>query len=204
MSKGATFPWDKAMDYAERIHYRLAPLCQPRPEGHRYIEIAGSLRRGFGRDRVGDIEIVLQPRYETDLMGNEHRDRPDLVTRFLERHVALQKNGKRYKRFVYGRIPVDLHLVHEPGRWGWRLLLSTGSAKFNKWLVTPRPYGARPDHVSHKEGWLMVQGDGKWPERADTPTEEAALALFDLPYIPPEDREPGRWEAYVPEELKRD
>lgn len=166
------------------------------------IEIAGSLRRG--RDTVGDIELVAVPRVPTNLFGQRIKGAPDLLTSHLRyRKVPMTLDGDRLKRFVYRGIPVDLAIVHpdDIGRYGWRMVLSTGSAKFNRWLVTPKSKGGgMPAGMKADEGWLWArEGPGQWPSRLHTPDETSVFHAMKLPGIPPRDRDANRWLKIVKE-----
>lgn len=187
----------KAWRAAREIVEKLSPYCEVKrgTDGEPAIEVAGSLRRG--RNTVGDIEIVARPKQARDLFGPA--DGEDQITAFLHsQKVPLEKDGPKQKAFVYRGIPVDLYLVEDRGRWGWRLLLSTGSAEFNKWIVTKQEHGgARPPDINMSGGWLERVHQGGSISRLETQEEAHVFGVFGLPWIPPQYRQDDEWIEYL-------
>ena len=158
---------------AYAVRERLAPYCKP--DG---CVIAGSIRRR--RAQCGDIEIVALPRIEEcepaqmSLLSN---DQP------VNRNALLQ--GTEYT--------VDLTIA-EDFNFGWWLLIRTGSAAFNKWLVAhPDKGGILPPNMQFVGGRLLIDND-----RHDLPTEETVFDLMGLPYIPATNRDAGQWLKFLP------
>jgi DNA polymerase (family 10) len=190
MSTGTKRPYIGIFPIAQQIVNKLEPYCER-------IEIAGSLRRG--REMIGDIELVALPvrppqqqpslfaPSEPDLKGETKLDA------FLNSKIEqFRLNGRKLKSFRYAGIQVDLFLPL-PSDWGWRLLLSTGSGEFNKWLVTQQTRGgAMPFGMSSKDGSLWRNG-----EKIETWDEAAAFEALNLPWIPPHFREVGQWQTFI-------
>lgn len=183
-----------------------AALLDGRAEfgGNLRAEIAGSLRRG--KADVGDVEIVLQPRMDTDLFGEPISTSAALdggVTRcfaegLLAWDTAVIRNGPRHKRFVLPAlgIPLDLFLP-APESWGNILAIRTGDADFSRLLVTQRYKGGLlPNWMRHGDGRLFARAPGypdfrEEPEPNDytesvlaCPTEEAFFGFLGLD-VPP-------------------
>lgn len=196
MSQGKRFEHGEAMEVAIEIVTKLRPYC----EGEQ-IEIAGSLRRY--RPTVGDIEIVAVPKVPRDLFGKRIKKVPDYLTAHLrDRQVPMTLDGDKLKRFRYRGIPVDLFLVdpEEIGRFGWRMILSTGSGQFNKWLVTQKAHGgAMPENMKSDDGWLWAREPGHWFERLHTPDEPSVFFMLGLPFIPAGHRDEKKWYKIVRE-----
>lgn len=187
MSKGTKQPREEVLPVAQHIAAALAPFCERGPV------LAGSLRRQ--RPMVGDIELVAIPKRplvaqqslfnppETDMKAET-----ELGQFLLDKGVRFRVNGQKQKSFYYGDYQVDLYLP-TAGNWGWRLLLSTGSQEFNKWVVTSTAAGgAMPTNMDSVEGWLL-----RSRQQVETPEEEDAFREVGLPFIPPEWRDDYKW-----------
>lgn len=163
----------------------LRPAC-------RRIAVAGSLRRKA--ETVKDIEIVAEPLL--DVQRNlfqqpvSHVSRLDLVlSRLLveEKLWRGEKNGERQKWFYVPEIGIrlDLYIVLPPAQFGWQLLLRTGPREFSKRAVTGRRYGGlMPSHLHSKGGAIRKINR----EVVPTPAESDVFELFEIDWIPPEER----------------
>jgi DNA polymerase/3'-5' exonuclease PolX len=168
----------------------LARSCQR-------IEVAGSLRRKAVM--VGDIELVAIPTPTLNLL-----DEPTRITMLdhalTDLAVPFDINGPAQKRFYFNpahlvngeghpllsgmTFVVDLFIV-TPETWGPQFLIRTGSADFSRAMVTPRMHrGLCPDYLRFNKGRIM-HGD----TALDTPEERDVFDIFNLPYIPPTDRD---------------
>ena len=174
---------------------------------HKWIVPAGSYSRQ--KMWLGDIEIVTEPSFgpltfvpegemfEVTQEGvNLHFDR---VLGLLEEGVFSKRPdesgqtacGQRHQRLLYKDAAVDFFCVLPPAEWGVVLLLRTGPAELNRYLVTRRmPRGVVMDagafwHGERNEKREVVNRGSK----ISTPTEESAFAVFGLDYIEPERRD---------------
>lgn len=168
------------------MHY-LEPVCEK-------IAIAGSIRRG--KEFVGDIEIVAQPRMypceERDLFGKvtgEPFDRIDEAIALANKTEAFGgkwlerlNKGDRYIKLhdIFLDIQVDLFLVRPPAEWGPIFAIRTGSAAFSKKLVTGL-------HVYKRkcESGRVIDRDSK---TIPCPTEREFFKLAGLRWKEPEER----------------
>lgn len=176
MSNVTKRPLAQVEPVAQRIIEALTPFCER-------IEVAGSIRRR--RPLIGDIEIVALPIRQRNLFG-EPVAGPTLLDAFLlGRDVAFLKNGDKYKSFGYGQHKVDLFLPASAAHWGCVFTIRTGSAEFSQWLVTEP---CRKKAARFQEGRLWVAG-----RLVDTPEEADVFEALDVPWIPPEERDDGRW-----------
>lgn len=182
MSKTAR-PLAEVEAIAAEIVADLEPVCAR-------VAVAGSIRRR--KEMVGDIEIVVIPRYEpVGLFG-------DMQANALWAH--LHDAGERY-RFVKGDksdgryyqlalpahddLQLDLFLA-QPDNWGWILLMRTGSATFSAGVLGEwkRRRGLGKDQPGSIDGRLVDRaGQGIL-----TPDEETVFALVGRAAIPPEGR----------------
>jgi len=185
MSKTAR-PLHEAEAISTALVADLEPFCVR-------IAVAGSIRRR--KEMVGDIEIVVIPRYEpVGLFG-------DMQANALWAH--LHDAGDRY-RFVKGDKPdgryyqltlpahddlqLDLFLA-QPDNWGWILLMRTGSAAFSAGVLGEwkRRRGSGKDQPGSIDGRLVDHAGQVVP----TPDEETVFALVGRAAIPPEGRGDG-------------
>ncbi len=160
------------------------------------IEIAGSLRRQK-RD-IGDIEFVAIPiPKQTALDGTISP--PYMIDGWLAEQVqqeklTIVKNGPHYKQFRFtttlNQVYIaDLFLQPDPQTWGVNFMIRTGNDDFVRWMVTDQNRGgAKPADLRIREArvWRGI-------EPLATPEEEDVFTLFDLDWIPPEERNGGRW-----------
>lgn len=136
---------------AEDVKRELEPFCTR-------IEIAGSIRRR--RSEIGDIEIVCIPK--TMAMPN-----PDMFNTVVDVRVPGFINtidkykkvkgdpaaGKYCQRILPDGIKLDIFIA-EKDNWGYILVLRTGGATFNKWLMSP---SGLPDHGYKGVGGTIVR-----------------------------------------------
>lgn len=161
--------------------------------------IAGSLRRG--REDVADIEIVAEPlrenRPEPDGLFEMKDNHVDLLHEFclklkaegeIEDRLASNGNGafgQKFKRCLYRGFPLDLFCVHDPRFWGYLLALRTGPRALNEQLMIDRVDGGyRPMGLKFEEGKVYQNG-----VLVDCHIEDQFFALFELPCLPPEERQ---------------
>jgi DNA polymerase/3'-5' exonuclease PolX len=139
---------------------------------------------------VGDIELVAVPRLQVNLFGEPQPDEPTELDAFLlARGVQFTKNGAKYKQFKYQAFAVDLFLQPDAATWGMNYTIRTGSADFTKWLVTKRSAGgAMPEGVRCSDARLWHGG-----QALDTPEEEDVFLALGLDFVPPPERQNGRW-----------
>ena len=178
MSDTEKRPYVQVKKVADSLVEALSPAC------HR-IEIAGSLRRK--REMVGDIELVAIPKRLTNLIGEpmETTEVDNLLARWP---VDLHKNGQKYKAFSLEWRPgwtfkVDLFLQPDPATWGYNFMVRTGSAEFSKAMVTPQPYGYKPQGFE-------IDGARVWHNGVllDTHEEADVFKLWGMAFVPPEER----------------
>lgn len=163
------FPAAVVLPLAERC-------CEMLESGTLRAAIAGSLRRRL--PEVGDVEIVVEPVFDTDLFGNALPTSPSLGLA-LERCLSAgllawdtgtPRNGPRYKRFRFPALglPLDLFIAGA-GNWGNILAIRTGDADFSRLLVTQRfKGGLLPNWMRHGEGRLFARAKG-YPDYRDDP-----------------------------------
>lgn len=191
MSATAKSPLAEARRTAAHIANTLAPFCHT-------IEIAGSIRRE--RPQVGDIEIVALPRRQTDLLGIAVPGLMPLEAFLQEKRVQIIKGGynpknkglQKYMQFKYGRFSVDLFMPESAAHWGSIFTIRTGSHDFNMWLMNSRAPAVGVKFIS---GLLYT-----WQRQLiPTPEEEDVFAALKMPFVPPADRDDGRWLRYLGE-----
>ena len=178
---GKKIPYADALAVAQALEVRLCSACTR-------TLIAGSLRRR--RDEVGDLELVVQPITAPilDMFGEPAGERSLLDDALADLVPVREKDGQRYKSFVWEGFPVDLFIATRE-TWGCIATIRTGSADFTKWLVTNRRQGGGcPAHLRFNEGriWLVDQA-------METETEEDLFNVLEQPWVTPEERIAGRW-----------
>lgn len=140
-------------------------------------EIVGSYRRG--KSDFKDIDILV----ETD--SSEFKKIEDILQQDPEYKRTMA--GPDIIRGTYHGYDFDVSRV-EPGEWGSYLLYRTGSAEFNiklrGWLKS-KGMKLNEHGIYDKEGNLLANK-----------TEEDMFKAMGLPYIPPEEREKGKFEKY--------
>lgn len=158
------------------------------------VEVLGSIRRR--KPLVGDIEILYEPKLEeqTDLLGEPTTPRNltyEVIRRWRNQVIydRLDKNGspafgERYQRVLYRGVPLDLFACLPPAHWGVLKVIRTGSADFNRRIVTSVAHGGLlPMGMSVLQGQLFDRN-----RVIDVPTEEAFFEAIDMRFVAPEDR----------------
>lgn len=176
----AKLPRAQALALAGNLIASLGPYCLR-------LEIAGSLRRGH--PEVGDIELVAIPRYDelpTDLFGERSERFSQLDAAIRVANLPRIRGGERYQQYALGPCCLDLFIA-EPRNWGLIFLIRTGSADFSRWIVSR--YGGAMPETMHVAGGMLWRGMTPIP----TPEEADVFAALGLPFIPPDQRERGRW-----------
>lgn len=191
MSDTPKRPYDVMWPIARDLVERLRPFCQR-------IEIAGSLRRG--KAEIGDIEIVAIPKPLQISFGGIISQPYQLDARIEEAvaqgRVTIIRSGPKQKSFFFnlknvGRIDVELWLQPDPATWGCNFMIRTGSTDFAKWAVTSQGWGgAMPNDLRFADARLW-RGDAPLP----TPEEADVFDALGLAWIPPHEREKGRWKS---------
>ncbi len=206
MSDGPRMTLATAQQVAASLQDLLLPACQR-------LVVAGSVRRE--KPDVGDIELVIEPRYTAVEQRVTLFDTQTVRQCALEQQVQalfgmgilqprFKENGaviawpkqftsdSRYLATWYcpddhERFKLDL-FIQRPDRlrvWGWQLLLRTGPRDANTLLVTHR----------NKGGLLpptCVVKDGTVTTTSGLPipleTEAAVFEAWHLVYVPPQQR----------------
>lgn len=206
MSDGPRIKLATAQRIASETQSLFAPSCQR-------IVVAGSVRRE--KPDVGDIELVIEPRYTAVEQRVNLFDTQTVRQCALEQQVQtlfgmgilqprFKENGaviswpkqftsdSRYLATWYTpndqeRVKLDL-FIQRPDRmrvWGWQLLLRTGPGDANTILVTNR----------NKGGLLpptFVVKDGTVTTASGLPipleTEAAVFEAWHMVYVPPQQR----------------
>lgn len=185
MSTGPKMSLPFARNLARRIVDLLEWDCDR-------IEVAGSVRRC--KSEVSDIELVLIPKPEYDLLGYPLFGSGRIASALEDNGFVLEKNGERYKQahLPGSSVMLDIFLT-TPEQWGVIYTIRTGSADFAQWLVTPRNKGgALPSNLQVKDGLITCRG---FQEVKVIPTLEEAdvFEVVHLDYILPEKRTEGSW-----------
>jgi DNA polymerase/3'-5' exonuclease PolX len=138
MSIGRPVPLTRALEIAQQISELLAPVVAR-------SKVAGSVRRQ--RPVIRDIEIVIEPRMQMDLLGS---GTPEIETihRKLRELGQWAKGGDRYVQILdvlgHEGLTLDTFLAHPPARFAVLLAIRTGPAELGQWAVTRmRKYGRR-------------------------------------------------------------
>lgn len=165
----ATFiPLHKAIRYGEEVKKRLSESCIK-------IEVAGSIRRRKSPG-VKDIEIVCIPKTEM-VQANLFEKKEVRVSTFVDQvnkweaikgDAALGKYTQRALTKDHTLI-LDLFIVQEDN-FGWQLMLRTGPAKYNQYLILP---ALKKRGIHSVDGFLVKNGD-----ILPTPDESSVYALL--------------------------
>jgi len=174
------YPLEKMRLLAEDVVRLLKPYCVR-------IEIAGSIRRK--RSEVGDIEIVCIPKSlmvpSGDLLDPLKEVR---VPGFVNTIDKYKKNkgdaaaGKYCQRVLPEGIKLDIFIAKRDN-WGYILVLRTGGATFNKYLMSPWGFPLR--------GYKCVKGQiVRVRDNVVMPTyeEEDVFKLLNMRFVRPEFR----------------
>ena len=188
------YPYDYLMQIAEEKKKELSPFCVN-------IEIGGSLRRK--KPEGHDIEFVVIPKTMTMPKSQGSLFTPgeleevrvpgfiNTVDKYKIKHLAKEKDikligdpnkGKYCRRITPEKIQLDIFIA-DKDNWGYILVLRTGGATFNKWLVGP--------HGLKKHGYRPV--GGVITRMSDnvvipTPGECDVFRLMKMKFKRPEDR----------------
>lgn len=178
---GQKIPYADALAVAQALEIRLCSSCAR-------TLIAGSLRRR--KSEVGDLELVMQPITAPlyDMFGEPAGEWSLLDDALADIAPIREKDGARYKKFVWEGMPIDLFIASR-ATWGCVATIRTGSADFTHWLVTNRRQGGGcPAHLRFSEGrvWLADQA-------LDTQEESDLFTVLEQSWVMPEERIAGRW-----------
>lgn len=162
-----------ALARAEHLQAQLAPHCER-------IAIAGSIRRC--KHEVKDIELVCIPHQEgTGLFSDEPQHAAawqTVVHGFGRVTSGSTANGKHIKVLLRDGTKLDLYTT-TADNWGWRLLLSTGSAEHNIKMVL----------AVQRNGYSTTGGHLCWKGVPRNIVDEAAaFACAGMRYIEPQFR----------------
>ena len=182
------YDYATALAVAEELKELLAPACER-------IEIAGSLRRKL--PDVGDIELLCIPEPSISFWVSVQTDELDGTIR------AYMDDGLlAIRRAVNGRGTYGLYnklLVHLPSgipvdifsttlvNWGMSLVVRTGSAQFNKRMMSRFIQLGKHGHAYPTKGHGGYT-DNQGQER-DCPEEMDVFNALVWPYIEPENRD---------------
>lgn len=199
MSNGERYPFDMMLFIAEHLRDYLAPAVHQ-------CDVAGSVRRHNGDPKrpqnatCGDIELVLDGDRDTVMTYlNAAPTRYEAISggeRLVKFTLYLPARGRDV------RIPVQLNfattltslLWGTVSNYGWKLLLATGDAEWNQFLVLNRKHGGlKPDRIHKAEkstastistiGFLHIN-----TEPQHTPTEQHVFDLYGIPFVEPHRR----------------
>lgn len=137
-SQKIKYPLTYIEPIAEDVKRELEPFCTR-------VEIAGSIRRR--RSEVGDIEIVVIPKTMSmpKQQGNLLEPGESTIVRVpgfvnaIDKYKKVKGDpaaGKYCQRILPDGIKLDIFIA-EKDNWGYILVLRTGGATFNKWLMSP-------------------------------------------------------------------
>lgn len=176
MSVGTKLPWAEAYDLAKNVAAELEGAVAR-------SKCVGSLRRK--RREVGDIEFVVEPHYQEDLVGDRY---PiiDSIQVVLEEVGTWVKGKHRMMQvsdlFGVEGVQLDLYIVLEPAQWGSIVAIRTGPAELGKHVMWKmRDFGFR-----HRQGHAERIETG---EIVPTPEEEDFFALANVPCVAPAKRD---------------
>ena len=148
------------------------------------IAVAGSIRRE--RPVVNDIDLLVIPKYGSDMFGLETRDSLlDARIMNMQRsgELRITADGDKVKRVLYGPagVPVDIY-VSDNLTWATLLLVRTGSKEHNIMLC---------QRANELGMHLRADGSGLWRgnQLVARAREELILAELCLPYVEPQQRE---------------
>jgi len=182
MTSKERFPLALASSVASEILESLIPACER-------IYVAGSIRRR--RPDVGDIELLVIPKFRDvkDLFQTTIEEidcTDDLLTELISRGILRRRGawGHLNKFFTHNRsgIPVDI-FVGTRENWGRDLLVRTGSADFNRRVMTRLKEFYAGGHAYGDAA--VTTRDGY---RLTAPDEETMFNYLEWDWIPPEKR----------------
>ena len=169
---------------ADSLVRQLEDSCQK-------ITVAGSIRRR--RSDVGDIELLCVPKpsgldlFGRQVLGDNQLDRRcrELIEAgilgYRPNRVGAVTFGPQNKLLVHRPtgIPVDVFST-EASNWGMALVVRTGPAGFNTWMMKRF---RQLQMLGHAYGGVSRDG-----EELPCPTEELVFELMEWPWVRPEDR----------------
>ncbi len=192
---------EAALRVASEVATRLRPACEK-------VALAGSLRRG--KDQVHDIEIVIQPHFDTNLLGERlvSYGELDAVIKGLVEDGTLSldtqvlRNGRKLKRFIANALDAPFEFYIASARnFGAIHTIRTGDKDFSRALVTSVEIGGfMPATCAQIKGSLWQFPSAMYAQAARSaaetsngtvipcPTEKEYFAALGLPWIAPEDR----------------
>ena len=171
-------PFEDALLTALDVKNELTPFCTR-------IEIGGSIRRK--RSEVSDIELIVIPK-TTSIPADLFRLKEVRVPGFIKaiekypKIIGDPENGKHTIRVHPAGIKLDIFICSRDN-WGWILMLRTGPAQYNKWLVSRG--GLKKHGYTSVEGQIVRMSDNVI---IPTYEEEDVYKLMKMPYVRPEHR----------------
>ena len=188
MTTKTRYPLAFADEIAAQLRKQLDGSCER-------IQVAGSIRRR--RPDVGDIELLCIPRHmeHRNLLGEvtATADLLDYILRGLMTHGVLAKRPNINGNFTFG--PLNKLMVHQSGiwvdvftatakNWGRDLLIRTGSADFNRQVMSRFLGIGKRGHAYGDAAATLRNG-----ELVCAPDEETMFNLLEWPWIEPAARE---------------
>ena len=175
-------PLAYAQVVAEKLIELLAPACER-------IAVAGSVRRL--RPDVGDIELVAIPKVYPDFFANSHSMLDEAILSLVAKGVVDYRMNSRGAR-TFG--PLNKLMIYQSGiwvdiftatqeNWGRDLLVRTGSADFNRRVMSRFIQLGKRGHAYGDVAVTLATGGS-----VRAPDEEAMFRLLHWDYIRPEER----------------
>lgn len=178
-----------AAEVAEEIVHTLEPFCER-------IKIAGSIRRE--KSEVGDIEVLMIPRYESrrvSLFGDKDFDiAAEKINQMLTAGVLAKRPNVR-GHFAWG--PLNKLAIHTASgigvdfftttaaHWYVSLVIRTGPAEFNQKLMTSAArHGINLHAYGDGTGATETHGGNDIP----VTSERHVFELAGMPWKEPKDR----------------
>jgi len=148
------------------------------------ISPAGSYRRK--RETIKDIDVVV--------LGVSAADISTMCNKYGWKVLAA---GEDKVEPLVEDIKADVIIVKSPEEWGAALTYLTGSKQFN---IMMRDDAKRHGWILNQRG-LFAGRTEEAPRVTGSETEEGVFTALNWPWIPPEDREAGKFEAKVKQYL---
>lgn len=177
-------PIELVMPYALKIKEELSPYCER-------IEILGSIRRG--KLLVGDIELIIMPKYKMIPQSIQRSifEDPVLVEEVIPQFFqalsrykiikgGFEDGGKMLQFIAPRRISVDAFRANEQN-YGYIKVLRTGPHEHNVGYIIP---------MLKQNGFELTDGYVKREGKIIPIYEEVDLyQLINMEVIPPEERQ---------------